>query len=706
MRALSVPFDLLGRAVEIAAAKLPTFIEWLEGILTRENVVGVLASVVAFFQTLTQEVMRFIGAATGGGGLASIWEAFRKAAETAIDFVLRVWNGLVAAVSYFAEHSQELWGAIRAGINDVIAGVQVLIGAVEVLFAVLAAQRIAAVIGGLLRIGEGLIKLLGLVPGLGGGGAAAGGMGAAGTGVVVAGAALIADAAIENLRQVEAGKYLRELKARKDLSDAEKLALGHAYAISHTSGEDSSVASRAANAVANFFGGGVPTELSPKDAEVLKRLAARQGGDPGQAMAVALHGGTLGPVPAPGSGAGRGSSPGTAPGGIGGSNVPQLGGIPGFLQRQGAGAMGYLGDMGTSALNALPDFLQGGREAFHRGMGAPGSGIGGFMDEYHRNQQAAAAGINSFLGPTGSGQAPRPDVPVGGMGGAKGGAAAIFDPKALKEQMAAWAEFYDAQTQAAKSAIDALPQAERAQAEIAQLIPMLVEKQNYLKQAASLLDPGTKEYWQQVDTYWKLQGQIASINERGEKEREAAEATAFQQQAAAVNAMHDANRKAGQNAQSLAEAQLGLAEAQLKNVPGLGGQARGAMLLPFLLARFRALSRPLEGEDEIGALQRQTQAEGLRGQIAESLGMNRGGTARLLGGGQMNLSDPRRPQLWRQLDRIQQQSASQGPIRVDVPATVVNVEMPLEQWARKVAEKVEADLLRWGANAWPGSGRR
>lgn len=155
INALATPFDLLGAAISFAADQLPNFVNWLTAILTRENIVNLLANITGWVQAITDKVTGFIATALGKDGFANIWAAFGAAARAGIDLALRAWNGFTAMVIYFVQNRDQLFGPIGDGFNflkdslvnfaggvkglfdDLLRGVDTTIGAVVTLGAVL-----------------------------------------------------------------------------------------------------------------------------------------------------------------------------------------------------------------------------------------------------------------------------------------------------------------------------------------------------------------------------------------------------------------------------------------------------------------------------------------------------------------------------------------------------------------------------------------
>jgi tape measure domain-containing protein len=171
IEALAVPFDLLGKAIEAAAGQLPAFVDWLSQVLTKENIVNLLAQVVGYVQAIGQEVARFLGVVGGGATFTQVWQAFQKAAETAIDVALKAWNAFVAAVQFFIQNAPELWQIAADSMKPLLKAFDTLLG----LITVIAGGKLLGGIGG------GVGNLLGPLLGMGGGAAAlAGGAAIAG----------------------------------------------------------------------------------------------------------------------------------------------------------------------------------------------------------------------------------------------------------------------------------------------------------------------------------------------------------------------------------------------------------------------------------------------------------------------------------------------------------------------------------------------
>jgi hypothetical protein len=130
IRALAVPFELLGKALEYVAGLLPQFAEWLAEIVSRENIIRVLSQVAGWVSAISKEIMRFLGIVTGGKTFTDIWMAFGEGARTAIDTAIRLWNAFAAGIKYFIDHRKEFADALRDIFAGALAVVDVLIGAV------------------------------------------------------------------------------------------------------------------------------------------------------------------------------------------------------------------------------------------------------------------------------------------------------------------------------------------------------------------------------------------------------------------------------------------------------------------------------------------------------------------------------------------------------------------------------------------------
>jgi hypothetical protein len=133
VKAIGVPFDLIGKLIENAVDHLPAFVDWLEKIVTKENVVNLLSQIAGWITALKDRVMGFLGLATGGQGLGGFWTAFKDGAHTALDFVVKGWNYFSGLIEYFVAHKDEV-GDVFKDIGAVaVASIDVIIGAVKAL---------------------------------------------------------------------------------------------------------------------------------------------------------------------------------------------------------------------------------------------------------------------------------------------------------------------------------------------------------------------------------------------------------------------------------------------------------------------------------------------------------------------------------------------------------------------------------------------
>lgn len=593
--ALSVPFELVGKAIEAAAAQLPRFAEWLTQILTRQNVINFLAQIAGWVETLGAKVMEFVNAATGGGGLVAVWDAFRQAAFTALDFVVRSWNGFVALVEYFAANSGQVWKLIQDGIDTVRVALETATGAVTLLVAAMVGAEMVKALANLAE----MATLLGRIRG-GGGGVPGGGVpkapgAAVGVGLLPPTIAIGTVAMqAEGAREV-AGNYhgltrdLAALRARRDLSVAEKRALARERARQEYEGP--------APPVMGFFRdrlkdvGLLPRHLpamTAQDRATLEHLQQRLGGGPGATSK---------------SGARSAANP---------------------LQQLGQGVLGLVGGAGNAALQAVPpqlrQFFSGGQAAFQRGFSR---GLPDLAAEANQRATRHAGTINRLLGPGGAGS---PAIAPGHQ--MFGGGTAAAAPRQLTDKefdavIAARSSYFNALKEQAKVAADAAPEAQQALAEAQRLIPILQQQvEGVIIPQLRRYQQGTKEYFEAWRDYWQIQGSIGELQRRAGKEQ------------------LDAAKKAAQETKQVSEARLGLLEAQLKNNPFLTDRQRQQALVPGLVQQFQQSRQPVAGESELESLQRQTEGQGLLGRIQEAFGLN-DKRLRVFGGGEISGVDRR-----------------------------------------------------------------
>ncbi|MFN3649743.1 MAG: tape measure protein [Armatimonadota bacterium] len=152
--ALAVPFELLAAAVQKVGEAAPAFTAWLGEVVTRENVIGILAQIGGGVKTITDEVGGFLSRVTGGAGFGSVWDAFGAAAKKALELVARAWGGVTGGIEYFAQNSDMFWNGIIAGIDRVKQAIEPLVGLVTVLAG---SQLLGGGIGGGLNLAGGLM---------------------------------------------------------------------------------------------------------------------------------------------------------------------------------------------------------------------------------------------------------------------------------------------------------------------------------------------------------------------------------------------------------------------------------------------------------------------------------------------------------------------------------------------------------------------
>ncbi|MDO8604924.1 MAG: hypothetical protein Q7R40_00170, partial [Phaeospirillum sp.] len=89
VRALAVPFTIMGKALEAAAAQLPAFVAWLEKIASAENLVTLFERTWALVRATTDALLRLAGIDLGKmldpknavAGWQGLWEAVMRGAD-------------------------------------------------------------------------------------------------------------------------------------------------------------------------------------------------------------------------------------------------------------------------------------------------------------------------------------------------------------------------------------------------------------------------------------------------------------------------------------------------------------------------------------------------------------------------------------------------------------------------------------------------
>jgi hypothetical protein len=640
LKALAVPFTLIGKAIEAAAAYLPRFAGWLAKVATEGNVLGALASVAGLIKTIGDALKAMFSAVSGGKSFSSIWDAFKAAAVTALDLALRSWNALVAAIQYLVAHSGEIWTLIVQGINLAIAGVQTLVGAVVVL----GGLKLAGIVGEVLKLGAQILKVLGWagrltgIVGTGGGTGAVGVAGAVGTGVAVGTAALAVGTIVESFHLKDVEGFVKEVRSRKDLSPAEKQALIHKKLYEETAGPNASWLTKGVHAIGDTFLGGkraYEKKLTPEEERLVAQTFARDE----QRKEKNAPGATAGTPPAPdmhrADRAGSSQPPDMHAGAQIGVDVPRLGGPLGWLQQLGAAAMGGAGGVATDALGRMPDalknLLQGTQAAAQQGFNS--GGLAPFMAAWAKNSDGVKRFLQGVMGPSQPGGAGDSGMPGSEILSGKGGAAAgganpadSMDAEQIKQIIETRTAWMDAQIAAAKAMAKApfaglfvsaaekpFAEAEQAAAEARDIIPVLEAKAKDITEQLKYVGREDAKYWELIKEQYALREQVDDLRQ---KEAETGVAAANKEQ---------------QDGLDTAKATTELLQAQLANNPFLSHNSHAsrafktAQIVPAMIEQFRRLvNLHPEGESEADRIKRLTEAEGLKGKILEESGVGKG----------------------------------------------------------------------------------
>lgn len=653
--ALAVPFDLLAAVITKAADALPGFVTWLEGVLTRENVIQVLAGIGGAIKTIWDEAMRLIDAVSGGKGLIGIWETFQAVATTAIDFVLRAWNALVAGIEYLAANAPALWGVVQTAINNVQTAVESLVGAATVLLGILAADKIAGIVGGLLGVAGGVLTVVNAVRALFTGGAAAGAAaGAAGAaGSAAAGAAGAAGAGAAAGGAAVGGGTIA--------AGAAALAVGGA----------------AGWFIQDFFDlwGNKKAQQRADEANAWSAKQAKL-----QAEELRRRGLEVGPD-----------------GKLRPAQSPLMPGPLGTVQGIGRGALGAAGNLVNQGIGALPAGVRnffGGLAGAVQG-GFQSGGLGPAMGAFGQNTAQTRRTLENFLTPakgTTDNEIPRIIMGQAQPGAGSGAVPELPDKKKLRAIEQAREAFWRAMIAQSKAYSAVLgggedTAVERAWIDVQTQIPALESKQadllarmREITEKAKTDAEANKEYFDLQAEYYQAEETKAGLRERAA----------------------DAEKQQGRKQRNILAKQVDLAVAAVENNPLLSQKGRGEALANVLAEKFRFLSTPQQGESEEEALDRQIQAQGVRGDIFKALGLGMK-TVGLLGGGTLDIGNRGRiSQVSAFLDSIAGQAGAlfggQGQTPGGTPALPGGVEAPMPEGL--IAPHVQREMRMREEQEW------
>jgi tape measure domain-containing protein len=252
--------------------------------------------------------------------------------------------------------------------------------------------------------------------------------------------------------------------------------------------------------------------------------------------------------------------------------------------------------------------------------------------------------------------------------------------KAEHEQRQAVREYLSAEVERAESMVGVQPEEKRDQARLESIVPILRQNQALLVDQQKGLTPAMKEYWENVREYWSYERQIQGLQQ-----------AAADQQKQNVEKSKEAAKRNAREQLELADAKMGLAEAQLKNMFGVSDQQKKSMMIPLLMQKFTMLHRTMTGETEIEKIKRLTDAENVRGSVLSALGVDNG-FARTLGGGSMPMFDMRRAQMvMRQMDMSARNADAMGPLDSMNPPVTVNVSPTLPPVGSALYQQVFQD---------------
>lgn len=571
IKALEVPFTLVARAIEAVGAHLPNLVDWLGKVATQENVVRLLADIGGWIKTLGEEVMRFISAASGGQSLGNVFSTFAGIAEKAIDTVLRGWNVLVSSIKFFVDNAGEIWQMFTDAMGPAQRALDTLIGAVTVLIGLAATGKVAEFFGNVGSIFGGKD------------------IGATITGRGVKGPDLTKTPSSKPapVKAAAAGGLLARFGPKAAAIGTAARFLPYLMDQPIDDGSMQRMSDRLGPLTQRLFGGNTAHKLFPlmKAPEV---MAAGKPADPmGQAM------GGLADI---------------------GAKVRQ-----GVLR----GAMDAAGKVPDRVKNLWSGFQNQAQNAWATGG----------LDALKKRQEEAAkqlqGQINKALAPRvdpNSGIAPGHVMSVRGAGDEQEGPK-LVDPKEAEKIRGAREAAFDALLSHAKALSEVAPEGQKAQTEAAMVLPALAAKLEEMKRQALALLPearksadGAKDYWNVVRDGWNLQGQMNQLQARAQEEaRNAIEKAQKKAKELAEKALAAVRKQATERRQ-LIEADKALTEAQLGLFPWLNDKQKKKALLPFLEERFAELMRPVQGENRVEAIQRETSATTTAAEILEALG--------------------------------------------------------------------------------------
>lgn len=366
-------------------------------------------------------------------------------------------------------------------------------------------------------------------------------------------------------------------------------------------------------------------------------------------------------------------------GGGGGGHAP--GNIQTWILQQigsllGSGAKAFLGDqlgpLGMlNNLSGMPDVgkawqqsnIQGrATDVFNRIQAAGQAAAGGSIDDVFKRQQAAAGGIAAGLtratatGPAGAGGTGLPPAHIMSQaGGAMKAASGFLDEKAARELLQNLNQVYDTRLAAFQVMVEGYPQEEQSARALQILGPELERQQQNLLQHMKRLQPGTEAFLKAQKELFGLQKKRLDLQQGAARDQERAE----KEMERVAAQLWDKGKGDAQLNQRFDLGQTELDEARLRNNPFLTPQQRRAAQANLQEQRFRLLNRGVFGESDVDAQKRLIEAERVRGEINKTLGLE-SRSFRTLGGGEIQVTDPRAYGVSRYLDQVGTRGRREG----------------------------------------------
>lgn len=170
---------------------------------------------------------------------------------------------------------------------------------------------------------------------------------------------------------------------------------------------------------------------------------------------------------------------------------------------------------------------------------------------------------------------------------------------------------------------------EKAFVEMQSKIPALQQEQEFLVNQMKGIGRNTKEYHEKVKEYWSLQEEINSLKGQAAKE-----------EAQNIKKEIDERKKQTQEDKEMLSARMSFMKAQIDNNPYLSESQKKKALVPSLLGQFRQANWAVEGESESEKWKRLTEAENMKGQIIEAMGL-KGSSIKSLFGNQIGMGKRR-----------------------------------------------------------------